>query len=627
MLKNENIICISSIDWDFVWQGHQEIMSTFAENGNTVLFIENTGVRSPTFKDFGRLLQRIKNWFKSIKGYRKIQDNLYLFSPIVLPFPYSKLIRLINSFILKRSIKRWMVSANFDLPIMWTFLPTGLSIDVIGGIRHKASIYYCIDNFRESSTKAKKISKNEKEMIELVDSVFVTSNKLYEYAAQFKEKEKIKLFPFGVNIVNFENVRKNNENKIPEDISGLPRPFVGYIGGIHKWMDHNLIKYLAEESPDYSFLFVGPIQCDISRLKGINNIYFLGMKRHVELPYYANNFDVGIIPYLLTEYTENVYPTKLNEYLAMGKPVVSTALPEIKYFNEENANLVYVSKTKEEFAENLKLAINNNVQLEEREKRIKAAENNTWEIRIEKMSKVIGNIIEDKKTTEIESWEEKLIKIYNYNRRRFAKWVLAPIFLYFFIFYSPFLRILANPLIISQQPEKANVIVVIGGGAGESGIPGQGYEERAKYAIDLYQKGYAKKIIFSSGYTHLFKEPDVMKALSVSLGVRDKDIMLDTNSASTYQSVIEAHRIIKMNGWNKVLLISSPYHMLRTSLVFKGNAPNVKVIYTPIPSSKFYNYNSSIKKIQWIKKLTLDQIRGFLHEYLGIIYYWWKGYI
>jgi len=626
VLKNEKIICISSIDWDFVWQGHQEIMSTFAENGNTVLFIENTGVRSPTFKDFGRLLQRIKNWFKSIKGYRKIQDNIYLFSPVILPFPYSKLIRLINSFILKRSIKRWMASANFDLPIMWTFLPTGLSSDIIKGITHKASIYYCIDNFRESSTGAKKISKNEKEMIEMIDSVFVTSNKLYEYAAQFKEKEKIKLFPFGVNIVNFEKVRKSNENKIPEDISRLPHPIIGYIGGVHKWVDQNLIKYLAEQSPDYSFLFVGPIQCDMSRLKGINNIYFLGMKKHLELPYYANNFDAGIIPYLLTEYTENVYPTKLNEYLAMGKPVVSTALPEIKYFNEENGNLVYVSKTKEEFTENLKSAINN-VHLEEREKRIRAAENNTWGIRIEKMSQVIGNIIKDKKTTDIESWEKKLIEIYDYNRRKFAKWVLAPIFLYFFIFYSPFLRILANPLIISQPPEKANVIVVIGGGAGESGIPGQGYEERAKYAVALYQEGYAGKIIFSSGYTRIFKEPDVMKALSISLGVRDKDIILDTNSGSTYQSVMASLQMLKINGWNKLLLISSPYHMLRTSLVLKENAPNVEVIYTPIPHSRFYNYNFSINKIQWIKKITWEQIKGFWHEYLGIIYYWWKGYI
>jgi len=85
MLKNKNIICISSIDWDFVWQGHQEIMSTFAKNGNRVLFIENTGVRAPTFKDMPRIRKRMINWAKSIKGFRRETDSLYIYSPIIFP--------------------------------------------------------------------------------------------------------------------------------------------------------------------------------------------------------------------------------------------------------------------------------------------------------------------------------------------------------------------------------------------------------------------------------------------------------------------------------------------------------------------------------------------------------------
>ena len=76
MLKNQNIICISSIDWDFSWQGHQEIMSTLARNGNRVLFIENTGIRTPNIKDFSRIKERILNWYKGTKGFRKQQENL-----------------------------------------------------------------------------------------------------------------------------------------------------------------------------------------------------------------------------------------------------------------------------------------------------------------------------------------------------------------------------------------------------------------------------------------------------------------------------------------------------------------------------------------------------------------------
>ena len=76
MLKGHNILCISSIDWGFVWQGHQEIMSTLAANGNKVLFIENTGVRSPRLSDLPRLRQRFTNWRKGTKGFRQERENL-----------------------------------------------------------------------------------------------------------------------------------------------------------------------------------------------------------------------------------------------------------------------------------------------------------------------------------------------------------------------------------------------------------------------------------------------------------------------------------------------------------------------------------------------------------------------
>ncbi len=88
MLRDiHNIICISTIDWDFVWQGHQEIMSTLAREGHRVLFIENTGVRSVTLKDLPRLRHRLLNWRRGIKGVRKVMDNVYVYAPLVLRFP------------------------------------------------------------------------------------------------------------------------------------------------------------------------------------------------------------------------------------------------------------------------------------------------------------------------------------------------------------------------------------------------------------------------------------------------------------------------------------------------------------------------------------------------------------
>ena len=143
--KNENIVCISSIDWDFVWQGHQEIMSALAKAGNRVLFIENTGVRVPTLRDLPRLKKRLLNWAKGVAGIRKEEENLYVFSPIVVPFPYLRLARWINKHLLLSTLHKWMRVMDFDNPIIWVFLPTGLSLDLIESINKKLIVYYCID--------------------------------------------------------------------------------------------------------------------------------------------------------------------------------------------------------------------------------------------------------------------------------------------------------------------------------------------------------------------------------------------------------------------------------------------------------------------------------------------------
>src|SRR5262245_41845661 len=86
-----DILCISSIDWDFIWQGHQEIMSTLAASGRRVLFLENTGVRPLRFRDLPRLRRRLRNWSKGPGGFREERPNLFVLSPIVLPGPYSRI--------------------------------------------------------------------------------------------------------------------------------------------------------------------------------------------------------------------------------------------------------------------------------------------------------------------------------------------------------------------------------------------------------------------------------------------------------------------------------------------------------------------------------------------------------
>ena len=614
MIKNNDIICISSIDWDFIWQGHQEIMSTFTKNGNRVLFIENTGVRSPGIRDISRLSKRFRDYFKGVKGIRKESENLYIYSPLVLPFPYSRFARLINKYILLSVIRRWMKAVRFNDPIIWTFLPTGTALDITENINKKLLVYYCIDSFAASSASAKKIKIYEKNLISSADLVFVTSKALFDYCAQYSKS--VHLFPFGVNIDSFEKVRVQSAPP-PAEIADIKGPIVGYVGGVHKWVDLDLVKAAAQRYPEAVFVFVGPIQTDISALSSVPNIRFLGGKKHSELPNLVKHFSVTLIPYLITDYTVNVYPTKLNEYLSMGKPVVSTALPEVLTFNRENGGIVYVASGKEDFIGLIGRSIkedNEGAAL----KRITAARENSWESRIEKMSKAITDALERRRSENGLIWKEELISFYRTARHNVAKLCVPVAAIIILVFYTPLIWYIAGPLKISDRPVKADAIVVFAGGAGESGKEGQGYEERVDYAVDLYNKGYASHLIFSSGYTYAIKEVDIMKALAVSMGVPASAITLENKSGYTYDFVRNTKEILDRNGWHSMLLVSSPYHMRRVSLVYKkmGNGP--KVTYTPILNSKFYSHGIGASP---------EQVKGILHEYAGIVYYWWKGYI
>jgi len=624
MLKNENIICISSIDWDFIWQGHQEIMSIFAKNSNRVLFIENTGVRPPGIRDIPRIKKRIKNYFRGIKGIRKEHDNLYIFSPIILPFPYSWIAHKINKFLLLSVLEKWMKLLDFSDPIIWTFLPTGITLGITNSINKKIIIYYCIDNFHGSSSSAKKVRITEKKLLKKADLVFVTSKALYDYCREYNSN--VSIFPFGVNISNFEKVRLAR-TEVPEELNGIGKPIVGYIGGIHRWIDQKLVKAIALNSPDFAFVFVGPLQTDISFLSDVKNIYFLGNKDHKKLPYLIKYFSVTMIPYLINDYTRNVYPTKLNEYLSMGKPVVSTDLPEVRFFNQKYEGIVYVAQAAGEFCACINNAVNqDNDSL--RQMRIEAAKDNNWQSRIEQMSNIIDRTVEKKMVDKEAIWREGLLFLYRRARRKFVQLALTLILAYSFIFYTPLLWFIASPLKISQAPKKTDAIVVFAGGVGESGRAGQGYEERVQFAVELYKNGYASHMIFCSGYKYIFEEPLLMKTLAVSLGIPPEVIILEEKARNTYENVKFSKQILDKQKWNKILLVSSPYHMWRVSLVFNKMAKNIEVTYAPLPNSLFYSRRNkdAYGRRAW-KQINLQQIEGIFREYIGILYYWFKGYI
>ena len=588
-------------------------MSTLAAEGHRVLFVENTGVRSPNVADLPRVRQRIRNWWRGTKGFREERPNLFVYSPLLVPFPYSRAARWFNRVVLLRALRRWMRATGFYRPIAWTFLPTPLAVDLLRDLDPQLAIYYCIDDLASSSVAARKIVPSEEQLFREADLVFVTSEKLRQRAS--KLSTRVHLFPFGVNFEQFDRVRHDGA-PLPADLASLERPVVGYVGGLHQWVDQGLLADVATRMPDVTFVLVGPAQTDVSVLERSPNVHLLGKRAHADVPRYVKGFDVGIVPYLLTEYTANVYPTKLNEYLVMGIPVVATDLPEIRRFNSHHGDVVEVAKGADAFAASIRRSLDTSA-ASDVDRRIAVAHENSWDSRIAMMSGLIDEAI-DRRAASERGWDETLRRAYRRARTQFAGPVLAFAAIYLVLFHTNLVWRVAEPLKISAAPRAVDAIVVFAGGVGESGKAGGGAQERISEAIDLRRAGYARYLVLSSGYVYSFREAEVMRAQAVDQGVPSPDIVLEERATNTYQNVKYVDEILRARQWKSIALVSSPYHMRRALMVWRKVDPGVLVIPTPPPESQFYHH---------LRGASLEQIRGILQEYLAILGYWHRGWV
>lgn len=349
MIKDRNVIIISSIDWSFNWQGPQEIATRLAETGNRVLFIENTGVRAPKLKDLARVWQRLKYWGGEIKsnGFAEVENNLFICSPLVLPPFGSRLRTFINQFFFLPFIKKTADRLKMDNPLIISFLPTDTAGFLTKTLRGEESeiFYYVAGDFTELVSDKEILIKYEKEMVEMSDAVITIVSSLSErYDSSLA---KVYTLPYGVNLEAFHNANNADAPKavkeIISDFKAGNHPVIGYVGGFHRYIDTDLLMKSILQKKDWQWVFVGPVQETRVGLEKLPNVSFCGHQSHQDLVHFIRNFDVCIIPYTNVAFTETVVPVKLNEYLAVGKPVVSTDIPAVQEFNNVH-NIIKISE-------------------------------------------------------------------------------------------------------------------------------------------------------------------------------------------------------------------------------------------------------------------------------------------
>lgn len=223
-------MCISAIDWDFIWQSHQEVMRRLARAGNRVVYVETLGIRTPGLRDASRVLRRVWNWLRSRGSLRAVEPGVSVHSPVLVPFPFHPLARRVNQLILKATVARSVGRLGVERPIVWVFLPTPIALDLALMLEPKVLLYYCVDDLKESSPGARRVAESERELIERADLVFATSYRL-QRACQAVRPDVYR-FPAGVDLERFSY---STPHPAPDDFARIPAPRAIYVGGVHRW--------------------------------------------------------------------------------------------------------------------------------------------------------------------------------------------------------------------------------------------------------------------------------------------------------------------------------------------------------------------------------------------------------
>jgi glycosyltransferase involved in cell wall biosynthesis len=382
MLRGRTVICVSTIAWDFLWQGHQAISTILARAGNRVLFVETTGVRSPGWADRSRIVDRLTKWSSGRGRFAPVAPDIFLYAPLALPFPYSPLAQRVNRLWICGAVRRWLRRQRVTDPILLTFLPTQFTLDLIDTVKPALSVFYCTDKLSQTSAAARRLVPYERRLIERCDLVFASAVKLAEHCRRYNPETHI--VSTGVSLDKFEAARRG-EGSAPADLAGLPRPLVGHVGGLRRCVDQGLLEGIGKRLPGATFVFVGPEQGPVDALRRLPNFKLLGSRPHEAIPAYIREFDACLIPYVVDEFTDHISPAKLNEYLALGKPVVSTGLLEVRRFSEANGGVVAIADGVEDFAAAIERAVHDDGP-DARRRRAAVADANAWDLKVEEMS-------------------------------------------------------------------------------------------------------------------------------------------------------------------------------------------------------------------------------------------------
>ena len=317
-----NILCFSHLRWDFVYQRPQHLLSRFAREGQVFYFEEPIFSDEPSRLDVSRReggLSILVPRLNSAEASNNVDE------------------------ILREMLDKFLDYEEIENFVAWYYTPMALGFT--SHLKPLATVYDCMDELSAFKFAPPELREREAKLFEKADVVFTGGQSLFE--AKQLQHSNIHAMPSSIDVVHFAQARVMTDE--PVDQRDIPAPKLGFCGVIDERMDLDLLDKISALRPSWHFVMIGPVvKIDEQSLPRRNNIHYLGGKSYQDLPQYIAGWDVALLTFALNDSTKFISPTKTPEYLAAGKPVVSTPIRDVvhPYYDE---GLVYIACTPEGF--------------------------------------------------------------------------------------------------------------------------------------------------------------------------------------------------------------------------------------------------------------------------------------
>ncbi|MCL0028531.1 glycosyltransferase [Dehalococcoidia bacterium] len=385
--SKQPVIFVYAPAWDGASQVSKHHLARYwASRGRRVLYVE------APFHPFSlatRPGETRRMWSRFLHSPVNVEPNIWVQAcPVLYPYragwPLStrRWLLKFNHFITRLRLKAVCRKLGLDDPMVVVSSP--LAEPVLDSVEASMTLYHCSDDFAMQPRFPDSCADLERRVFARSDLVVCTAETLRQ--AKDGMHPRCYTVTNGAQIDHFARTRLPEVEVAPE-LRKLPGPIIGYIGSVFEWLDQPMIANAAKSHPDWSFVFVGPITTNVSTLKGLANVHFLGPRPYQDIPTYLKGFDVATVPFILHDVTMRASPVKFYEYLASGVPVVATRLPDFQAF----AHLSGLISTQDEFVTALEQALqDDDGQIQAR---TAEARNHSWEARFGRIDELIDETL------------------------------------------------------------------------------------------------------------------------------------------------------------------------------------------------------------------------------------------